>query len=236
MSSLKAFQPILIISKIFGTLTTPLNDNIFIWQTTYIILIALAYCIVNSYYAIFVMSPIFGTRAVLQATDWIRTLSGFIVSCSFFYKALMGRKSLLNIFKSLEIVDEHFKIIGITFDYKPIRNSIIVQSSIVAIVITGLGSVMLNMISTDLISERVLTLFLTSFPLYLNCFTSILFTNIVYVIYLKYKKINEFLIQIKNEFSELSLIYQVMKCYDEVNEVVMMVNDLFGLTNLMTIS
>lgn len=87
---------------------------------------------------------------------------------------------------------------------------------------------------SNLISEGFLTFLSTAFPFYLICFNSILFTNIVYVIYLKYKEINNFLIQIKNEFSELSLIYKVTKCYDEVNEIVTMVNDLFGLTNLIT--
>lgn len=230
---LSAFEPILITCKIFGLLSTPLNNKIFIWQTLYIILVALLFCGLNFYYTIFIMSPINGTLAVLQATDWVRIFSGCLVSCCFSFKALNDRKSLLTIFKSFKRVDESFKAIGITFDYKHIQNAIIVQVAIVVISITGLGVIMLNLLS-NLISEGFLTFLSTAFPFYLICFNSILFTNIVYVIYLKYKEINNFLIQIKNEFSELSLIYKVTKCYDEVNEIVTMVNDLFGLTNLIT--
>lgn len=232
---LSSFKPILLVSKIFGLLSTPLNDHLVILQTIYIVGVAIVYCVVNSYYALYVMSPVLGSRAVLQATDWIRTFCGFSVSLCFYYKALNGRQELLTIFKSFDHVDDCFKNIGIKFDYKHVRKALIFQMALIFGIITGLGTVMLNTLS-EFVSERWLTFLLSSFPLYLIYCNCILFANIVFVIYLKYKEINKFSLEIQNGGSNLSLIYKATKCFDELNDVVTMVNDLFGLSNLMTIS
>lgn len=231
----KSFSPILITSKVVGMLSTSKTNGNTIYINCYIIFIALLYSTTAIYSFFYVISPITGQAAVLHATDWIQTICGYIASLCFFYKGLSGRKKLHKIFKSLDLVDKTFSIIGIKFNYRTLQRNLRIQVFTSTTIVGFTCSFMWIAYSIDLWLDVIMCL-LYLFPLHLVYNNLILFSNIIYLIYLKYKIINEFLLKIKNEHSNVSMIYKITKCYEEINEVVMMANDLFGLTNLMSIS
>lgn len=231
---LKSFKPILITSIASGILSTSKTNEKNISKNLYIIFIALIYSAIVIYSFFNVISPITGQFAVLHATDWIQTICGYIASLCFFYKGLSGRKKLLKIFKSMDFVDKTFSIIGIKFNYRTLQRNLLIQIFVSTITIAVACSTMWIMYSIDFWLDVIMCL-MYAFPLFLVYYNLILFSNIIYLIYLKYKIINQLLLKIKNEHSN-SMIYKITKCYEEINEVVMMANDLFGLTNLMSIS
>lgn len=232
---LKFFKPILITSIVSGTLSTSKTNGNKICKNVYIIFIALLYSAIVIYSFFYVISPITGQFAVLHATDWIQTICGYIASLCFFYKGLSGRQKLLKIFHSMDFVDKTFSIIGIKFNYKTLQRNLLIQIFVSTLVVGAACSTMWIICSKDIWLD-VIMCSMYAFPLYLVYYNLILFSNIIYLIYLKYKIINQFLLKIKNEHSNVSMIYKITKCYEEINEVVMMANDLFGLTNLMSIS
>lgn len=220
-NSLKeSFKPILKISKLYGILSTPLTKYKPIYGYCYIIFIFLLYTgqIFNHFFNVF--PPIYGQYAVLQATDWIQLFCGYVTTVCFYYKSLTGKKKLLKIFNRLKKIDENFLLIDITFDYQKIPRRLKIQiiCSIVTLFICGI------------LSDT------STFFMFLIYFNLILCANLIHQIYLKYKEINKFLFKIKNERSKVSLIYEAATCYEELNDVIKIVNKLFGLTNLMSIS
>lgn len=235
MSLLNSFQPILLTSNIFGTLSTPLSRVKIIYQNIYTICILLIFSGVIFHALNSILSPTFDDLVMVYITDLIQAISSLIVAITFNYKALIGRKKLIKIFQMIDSVDDSFSKIQIFFDYKNISRNLIIQIILASISII-VASASMFLILPGQLYENSLMMIVYTFPVYLIFFSLILFSNLVHQLYLKYKKINKFLIQIKNECLEVSLIYKATKCYDEVNEISMMVNGLFGLTNLMIIS
>lgn len=231
---LNSFESILIICKIFGTLSTPLNDVKRIYQNIYTLFVASIFFAMIFYTVFFILGPPHGELAVLYATDWIQVISSFFISSVLYYQSLIGRGKLLKVFKSLSNVDEIFVEIEIDFDYKNISQNLIIQIllTFTAILLSGLAIFFMLPFSTLDNLCRLLISIILIICVHLN---SILFSNIVYVIYLKYKAINKYLININNEYTSVSVIFKITNCYDEVNEILMMVNKLFGLTNLVSI-
>lgn len=231
---LNSFESILIICKIFGTLSTPLNDVKRIYQNIYTLFVASIFFGMIFYTVFFILGLPHGELAVLYATDWIQVISSFFISSVLYYQSLIGRGKLLKVFKSLSNVDEIFVEIEIDFDYKNISQNLIIQIllTFTAILLSGLAIFFMLPFSTLDNLCRLLISIILIIVVHLN---SILFSNIVYVIYLKYKAINKYLININNEYTSVSVIYKITNCYDEVNEILMMVNKLFGLTNLVSI-
>lgn len=229
---LNSFKSILIVCKIFGiwTLNNDGNDR----QNIYILVVALSYFGMVSYSVFYILSPLIGELAILYVTDWVQMITAFLVSSLFYYKSFTKKVKLTKAFKSLSNVDEIFLDIQIEFDYKIISQKIIfeIMASLTTILLAGIA--IFFILPYD-VFDSICNVLVTSILLTLVYLNFILFSNIVHVIFLKYKSINTFLIQIQNECTEVPLIYKAAKCYDEVNEVVMAVNKLFGLTNLVSI-
>lgn len=219
-SIIESFKPVLKVSKIFGILSTPRTNSNPIYGYGYILFIVLLLTgqLVNEIFD--VIAPIYGDYSVLQATDYIQIVCGYITVLCFYYKSVTGRKKLMKIFNRLDKIDEFFKLIEISFDYQKIPKRLKVQLvvSTVSMFICGIFS------DTSV------------FFGYLVDYNFILFSNLIHEIYLKYKRINKFLLKIQNGRSNVSLIYKATKCYEELNDVTKIVNNLFGLTNLMSIS
>lgn len=219
-SLIESFNPVLKVSKIFGILSTPQTKYKPIYGYGYIllILILLTAEIINSVFDL--IEPIYGEYTVLQATDYIQVICGYIVVLCFYYKSVTGSKKMMKIFNRLDKIDELFALIEISFDYEKIPKRLKVQ------LILATVSVFICGIFSD-----------TSVYFgYLVHYNFILCSNLIHQIYLKYQRINKFLLKIKNGRSNVSLIYKATKCYEELNDVTKSVNNLFGLTNLMSIS
>lgn len=218
-SLIESFKPIFKISKVFGILSTPLTKYkpIYGYYYTIFIFIIITAEVFNNLFN--VVTPIYKEYTVLQVTDYIELFCGYTTTVCFFYKSLTGRKKLLKIFNRLRKIDESFLLIEISFDYQKVPRRLKIQ----------IVSASLSVFVVGILSD---TSILFKFMVYYNL---ILCSNIIYQIYLKYKKINTFLLKIKNERSNVSLIYEATKLYEELNDVIKIVNNLFGLTNLMSI-
>lgn len=214
----ESFKPILKVSKFYGILSTPLTRYKPICGYFYKIIILLSYTgeIFNHFFNVF--PPIVGQYAVLQATDYIQLFFGYITTLCFYYKSVTGTKKLVKIFDRLKKIDEYFLLIEISFDYQKIPRRLKIQ----------LISLLLSTFICGIFSDSSI------FCVYLIFCNLILFSNLIHQIFLKYKKINKFLI--KNKRLKVSQIYEATKCYEELNDVIKIINNLFGLTNLMSIS
>lgn len=234
---LESFSPILILTNIIGCIHTPAYKR-FILQKVYTIVLAALYATVAFRCFVYLIPPITGPTAILRAIDWFQMIFGCILSMSFYYKAFSSRKKLKKLFEKFTIIDREFYKVGIFLRYEHIKRNLIIQIFFSTLLTSTVLSLMSLYYSYETFWVDLCVTILLYTPIFMMNYVSILFLNIVNQIHLRYKKINMFLKRLKIIKSENieRPIYDVLNIYQEITEVIEILNEIFGISNLMSIS
>lgn len=232
---LDSFSPILLLTNIIGCLHTPTTKRYYL-QKIHTFVLATLYTIVAARCFFYLIPSISGPTAILRAIDWFQMIFGYILSMSFFYKAFSSRKKLRELFEKLALIDREFFKLGIYLDYNQIKRNLIIQIFFSTLLACTVLTLMSFYYSYDIFWVDFFVTILLYTPIFMMDYVSILFLNIVNQIHLRYKKINKFLKHLKQDENIEKPIYDVLNIYQELTEVIEILNEIFGISNLMSIS
>lgn len=201
MAKNKQFQSsiccITIILKIFGVLNWAAKKSIFLDVVYKIFLLGF-------YYVMFALAMSENTNA----KETTKVVNNIIYTCllltftSILLKSLQKKNDMIQIFERFELIDSFAKKeIGFTFNYKRTKTLTIILSVMTTVILVQATVIEYVYLVQAYELGTVLRLLITYFPMYVTTYFFIFLTIIGYLLYQRFKGVNECLHRIQNCFN-----------------------------------